>query len=91
MVVLSRPKAAPKLSVPLPVNLPSRRKEHERLDSNGSNLVPGRQGLGHGPSSSTMRWTKPAVVEESPVLHPGTGSRLGEQSRFNYLFSIGFN
>lgn len=80
MVVLSRPKAAPKLSVPPPLNLPSLRKEHERFDSNGSNSIPGRQGLGHGPGSSTMGWTKPAVVKDSPVPDPGTSSRPGGPS-----------
>lgn len=80
MVVLSRPKAAPKLSVPPPLNLPSLRKEHERFDSNNSNSIPGRQGQGHGPGSSTMGWTKPAVLKDSPVPDPGTGSRPGGPS-----------
>ncbi|KAJ3697146.1 hypothetical protein LUZ61_000851 [Rhynchospora tenuis] len=80
MVVLSRPKAAPKLSVPPPLNLPSMKKEHEKFDSNGSGSIPGRQGLGHGPGSSTMGWTKPAVLKDSSVPDPGAGSRPGGPS-----------
>lgn len=75
MVVLSRPrssgsagqKGTPKLSVPPPLNLPSRRKEHEGLDpssATGSSARPGSSGVGSGAGSSTMGWTKPAVLLE---------------------------
>ncbi|XP_022775201.1 LOW QUALITY PROTEIN: uncharacterized protein LOC111317114 [Durio zibethinus] len=69
MVVLSRPrssqKAAPKLSVPPPLNLPSLRKEHERFDSLGPGGLPasgGISGSGPTPTSSGMGWTKPGTV-----------------------------
>ncbi|KAL4019875.1 hypothetical protein IC575_018637 [Cucumis melo] len=66
MVVLSRPRSSqkpgPKLSVPPPLNLPSLRKEHERLDSLGSGTGPtggGVLGNGQRPTSAGMGWTKP--------------------------------
>lgn len=69
MVVLSRnrplQKAAPKLSVPPPLNLPSLRKEYEKIDSSGAGGgVAGGGGSGSGsrPSSSGMGWTKPGNV-----------------------------
>lgn len=69
MVVLSRnralQKAVPKLSVPPPLNLPSLRKEYEKIDSSGAGGgVAGGAGSGSGsrPSSSGMGWTKPANV-----------------------------
>ncbi|XP_071724988.1 LOW QUALITY PROTEIN: uncharacterized protein [Rutidosis leptorrhynchoides] len=69
MVVLSRPrssqKAAPKLSVPPPLNLPSLRKEHERFDSLGSGTGAaggGVSGSGTRPTSSGIGWTKPVTV-----------------------------
>lgn len=66
MVVLSRPRSSqkpgPKLSVPPPLNLPSLRKEHERLDSLGSGA--GQTGGGvlgnrQRPTSAGLGWTKP--------------------------------
>ncbi|KAE8655155.1 putative DNA binding protein [Hibiscus syriacus] len=69
MVVLSRPrssqKAASKLSVPPPLNLPSLRKEHERFDSLGPGGMPasgGMSGNGPRPTSSGMGWVKPVTV-----------------------------
>lgn len=66
MVVLSRPRSSqkpgPKLSVPPPLNLPSLRKEHERLDSLGTGAGPtggGVLGNGQRPTSAGMGWTKP--------------------------------
>lgn len=68
MLVLSRPrsssgaaahKSASKLAVPPPVNLPSRRKEHERLDSASSKPSSGYGGSGVGLGNGTsMGWTK---------------------------------
>ncbi|KAL4353542.1 hypothetical protein GQ457_06G040380 [Hibiscus cannabinus] len=78
MVVLSRPrssqKAGPKLSVPPPLNLPSLRKEHERMDSLGPGGMPssgGISGNGPRPTASGMGWTKPATValQEKEGLH----------------------
>ncbi|KAL8168054.1 hypothetical protein V2J09_009553 [Rumex salicifolius] len=71
MVVLSRPrsshKAAPKLSVPPPVNLPSLRKEHEKFDPLGSGSGSGA-GIGSGngtrPASSAMGWSKASAVAQ---------------------------
>ncbi|XP_010547516.1 PREDICTED: uncharacterized protein LOC104819234 [Tarenaya hassleriana] len=71
MVVLSRPrsaqKAGPKLSVPPPLNLPSLRKEHERIDSLGSSVhsAGGIPGGGSRPASSGMGWSKPAATPAS--------------------------
>nr|XP_043632438.1 uncharacterized protein LOC122603718 [Erigeron canadensis] len=69
MVVLSRnrplQKAMPKLSVPPPLNLPSLRKEYEKIDSSsGGGGVAGGAGTGSGsrPSSSGVGWTKPGNV-----------------------------
>ncbi|KAI3704669.1 hypothetical protein L1987_74896 [Smallanthus sonchifolius] len=69
MVVLSRnrplQKAMPKLSVPPPLNLPSLRKEYEKIDSSGAGGgVAGGAGSGSGsrPGSSGMGWTKPGNV-----------------------------
>ncbi|GMI76882.1 hypothetical protein like AT3G50370 [Hibiscus trionum] len=69
MVVLSRPrssqKAGHKLSVPPPLNLPSLRKEHERMDSLGPGGMAasgGISGSGPRPTLSGMGWTKPATV-----------------------------
>lgn len=71
MVVLSRPrsshKAAPKLSVPPPVNLPSLRKEHERFDplGSGSGSVAGiGPGNGPRPVASAMGWSKASAVTQ---------------------------
>ncbi|CAN6969522.1 unnamed protein product, partial [Brassica oleracea var. botrytis] len=64
MVVLSRPRssqnAGQKLSVPPPLNLPSLRKEHERVDSSGSSFLSGGgvSGSGARPASSGMGWSK---------------------------------
>lgn len=80
MVVLSRPRGGgsslakpqpPKLSVPPPLNLPSRRKEHERFDGTaaaaggGTASAPPRSG---GPATG---WTKPAPASEKP---PGSAA-----------------
>ncbi|CAI9272532.1 unnamed protein product [Lactuca saligna] len=69
MVVLSRnrplQKAVPKLSVPPPLNLPSLRKEYEKIDSSGAGGgAAGGAGSGSGsrPTSSGMGWTKPGNV-----------------------------
>ncbi|KAK1438086.1 hypothetical protein QVD17_03889 [Tagetes erecta] len=69
MVVLSRnrplQKATSKLSVPPPLNLPSLRKEYEKIDLSGAGGgVAGGGGSGNGsrPSSSGMGWTKPRVI-----------------------------
>lgn len=68
MIVLSRPRssqnAGPKLSVPPPLNLPSLRKEHERVDSSGSSFHSGGgiAGSGTRPASSGMGWSKPAAT-----------------------------
>ncbi|KAI3799035.1 hypothetical protein L1987_34323 [Smallanthus sonchifolius] len=69
MVVLSRnrplQKAMPKLSVPPPLNLPSLRKEYEKIDSSGAGGgVAGGGGSGSGsrPTSSGMGWTKPGNI-----------------------------
>ncbi|KAI3799034.1 hypothetical protein L1987_34322 [Smallanthus sonchifolius] len=69
MVVLSRnrplQKAMPKLSVPPPLNLPSLRKEYEKIDSSGAGGgVAGCGGSGSGsrPTSSGMGWTKPGNI-----------------------------
>ncbi|KAH0455511.1 hypothetical protein IEQ34_015543 [Dendrobium chrysotoxum] len=69
MVVLSRPRSSsgasalkppPRLAVPPPVNLPSLRKEHERLDPALSKPSSGHGGSGLGiGNSSSMSWTKP--------------------------------
>ncbi|KAI3704668.1 hypothetical protein L1987_74895 [Smallanthus sonchifolius] len=69
MVVLSRnrplQKAMPKLSVPPPLNLPSLRKEYEKIDLSGAGGgVAGGAGSGSGsrPGSSGVGWTKPGNV-----------------------------
>ncbi|KAJ0253684.1 Uncharacterized protein HA466_0113260 [Hirschfeldia incana] len=63
MVVLSRPRssqnAGQKLSVPPPLNLPSLRKEHERVDPSGSTFLSGG-GVSARPASSGMGWSKPS-------------------------------
>ncbi|CAN8254802.1 unnamed protein product [Cochlearia groenlandica] len=77
MVVLSRPRssqnAGPKLSVPPPLNLPSLRKEHERVDSSGSSFHSGGgiSGSGARPASSGMGWSKPAATAS---LQEGDGA-----------------
>ncbi|KAG8384388.1 hypothetical protein BUALT_Bualt04G0112900 [Buddleja alternifolia] len=86
MVVLSRnrgaaPKAASKLSVPPPLNLPSLRKEHEKFDTLGPGGGPGGgagTGSGSRPTSSGVGWTKPVAAttviphkNESIVDTPG--------------------
>ncbi|XP_077224737.1 uncharacterized protein LOC143858033 isoform X2 [Tasmannia lanceolata] len=95
MVVLSRvrnsvsggQKSGAKLSVPPPLNLPSLRKEHERLDSSSSiNGGNARPGSGHG--SSGMGWTKPGI----PVLQEKESSgdqRVGSpgESRDYMMYS----
>ncbi|CDY30590.1 BnaAnng03650D [Brassica napus] len=75
MVVLSRPRssqnAGQKLSVPPPLNLPSLRKEHERVDSSGSGFLSGGgvSGSGARPASSGMGWSKPAGERvEEPLI-----------------------
>ncbi|XP_058089450.1 uncharacterized protein LOC131236331 isoform X2 [Magnolia sinica] len=95
MVVLSRtrstisggPKGSPKLSVPPPLNLPSLRKEHERLDlsTSGGLAGGGNAGSGAGLSSSTMGWTKPGISatlqekdvgQDQPMFgRPGSGGQ----------------
>lgn len=94
MVVLSRPrsssgasahKPAPKLSVPPPVNLPSLRKEHERLDPASSKPSAGHGGSGLGPGqSSSMSWIKPTLpVPEFRDKADGPRSlSIGEQRSF---------
>ncbi|KAL5992799.1 hypothetical protein ACLOJK_013718 [Asimina triloba] len=98
MVVLSRPRSSvsagaknsPKLSIPPPLNLPSLRKEHERLDLSvsGGSSGSGNAGSGLGISSSTMGWTKPAIstallekdVGQDPLVFArpsSAGQRLG--------------
>ncbi|KAL1216360.1 hypothetical protein V5N11_006398 [Cardamine amara subsp. amara] len=73
MVVLSRPRssqnAGPKLSVPPPLNLPSLRKEHERVDSSGSSFHSGGGVAGSGtrPASSGMGWSKPAALQDGDI------------------------
>ncbi|KAL1536335.1 hypothetical protein AAHA92_29005 [Salvia divinorum] len=85
MLVLSRsrggaPKAAPKLSVPPPLNLPSLRKEHEKFDMSGPGGPGAIAGIGSGsrPSSSGLGWSKPMAAAtvlpektESGVDTPG--------------------
>ncbi|KAL0714015.1 hypothetical protein Bca4012_020993 [Brassica carinata] len=76
MVVLSRPRssqnAGQKLSVPPPLNLPSLRKEHERVDSSGSSFLSGGgiSGSGARPASSGMGWSKPAGGDRGGVEEP---------------------
>lgn len=74
MVVLSRPrtsqKAAPKLSVPPPLNLPSIRKEHEKFDFN----APAASGTATAsrPNLSAAGWTKPnsvALLDKDASAH----------------------
>ncbi|KAL8247040.1 hypothetical protein R6Q59_008256 [Mikania micrantha] len=83
MVVLSRnrplQKAMPKLSVPPPLNLPSLRKEYEKIDSSGAGGgVSGGAGSGSGsrPTSSGMGWTKPGNIalkeKENTQVSEGT-------------------
>ncbi|KAJ6413024.1 hypothetical protein OIU84_005942 [Salix udensis] len=76
-----------KLSVPPPLNLPSLRKEHERIDSLGSGGGHGSGGPGNGlrPSSSGMGWSKPAaiVVQEKEGLDV-SGVNNGAESGNNY-------
>ncbi|CAH8392564.1 unnamed protein product [Eruca vesicaria subsp. sativa] len=73
MVVLSRPRssqnAGQKLSVPPPLNLPSLRKEHERVDSSGSSFLSGGgvSGSGARPASSGMGWSKQGKLDEPLV------------------------
>ncbi|KAK8969403.1 hypothetical protein KSP40_PGU017180 [Platanthera guangdongensis] len=94
MVVLSRPrsssgaaphKPASKLSVPPPVNLPSLRKEHERLDPASLKPSAGHGGSGLGPGNcSSMSWTKP-TPPVSEVRDKDDGARslpAGEQRSF---------
>lgn len=85
MVVLSRPrsshKAAAKLAVPPPLNLPSLRKEHERFDSLRSGSGPaggGGSGTGSRPSSSGVGWTKPAAaaLQEKEIVAEQTHDGL---------------
>ncbi|KAL9241561.1 hypothetical protein vseg_015662 [Gypsophila vaccaria] len=82
MVVLSRPrsahKAAPKLSVPPPLNLPSLRKEHEKFDTLGAGSGGGGGGgSGVRPSSSGLGWSKPSaiVAVERDEVGGGGGDR----------------
>lgn len=95
MVVLSRPrsssgaaaahKPASRLSVPPPVNLPSLRKEHERLDPASLKPSAGHGGSGLGPGhSSSMSWTKPTPpVSEARDRDDGSRSLpVGEQQCF---------
>ncbi|XP_020587520.1 LOW QUALITY PROTEIN: uncharacterized protein LOC110029532 [Phalaenopsis equestris] len=84
MVVLSRPrsssgatahKPAQRLAVPPPVNLPSLRKEHERLDPALSKPSSGHGGSGLGiGNNSSMSWTKPTPPMEDSSIKAG-GSR----------------
>ncbi|KAL8247039.1 hypothetical protein R6Q59_008255 [Mikania micrantha] len=86
MVVLSRnrppQKAMPKLSVPPPLNLPSLRKEYEKIDLSGAGGgVAGGAGSGSGsrPTSSGMGWTKPGNIalkekEDTHVLESTKGN-----------------
>ncbi|CAH2064488.1 unnamed protein product [Thlaspi arvense] len=82
MVVLSRPRssqnAGQKLSVPPPLNLPSLRKEHERVDSSGSSFHSGGgiSGSGARPASSGMGWSKPAATA---ALQEGDGANHGAE------------
>ncbi|KAK4746166.1 hypothetical protein SAY87_012478 [Trapa incisa] len=77
MVVLSRPRSSQKsgikLSIPPPMNLPSLKKEHEKLDSLGAGGAPMSSGIAGSclrPSSSGMGWTKPVMQEEDLALAP---------------------
>nr|CAD1838069.1 unnamed protein product [Ananas comosus var. bracteatus] len=56
-------KAAPRLAVPPPLNLPSLKKEHERFDpaASGSAAAHGSSGFGSGSGPSVMGWNKPAL------------------------------
>ncbi|XP_022133326.1 uncharacterized protein LOC111005936 isoform X2 [Momordica charantia] len=90
MVVLSRPRSSqkpgPKLSVPPPLNLPSLRKEHERLDSLGSGAGPAGGGvLGNGqrPTSAGMGWTKPRTndLPEKEGLSSNMADRIDPSLR----------
>lgn len=85
MVVLSRPRssqnAGQKLSVPPPLNLPSLRKEHERVDSSGSSFHSGGgiAGSGTRPASSGIGWSKPAATATDGDIgnHTGEGVTRG--------------
>ncbi|KAH9609660.1 hypothetical protein KSS87_009949 [Heliosperma pusillum] len=100
MVVLSRPrsshKAAPKLSIPPPLNLPSLRKEHEKFDTLGTGSgAGGAGGSGARPSSSGMGWSKPSaivVVERDEVVGGGGVRPLSSEGvQANEVVSRGGN
>ncbi|KAG6484102.1 uncharacterized protein LOC122016583 isoform X1 [Zingiber officinale] len=88
MVVLSRvrssvsssAKAAQKLAVPPPLNLPSLRREHERLDpaSSGSAASHGSPRLGSRTGSSVLGWSKPSIPPTSPSVPEKDGSIRGQ-------------
>ncbi|KAK1263165.1 hypothetical protein QJS04_geneDACA021719 [Acorus gramineus] len=84
MVVLSRPRssssglqkaAAPRLSVPSPLNLPSLRKEHEQFDPSSSAPVRSDPGQGSRSGSSSMGWTKPGLSLITPSQEREAGDR----------------
>ncbi|KAK1313513.1 hypothetical protein QJS10_CPA06g02379 [Acorus calamus] len=84
MVVLSRPRssssglqkaAAPRLSVPSPLNLPSLRKEHEQFDPSSSAPVRSDPGQGSRSGSSGMGWTKPGLSLIAPSQEREAGDR----------------
>ncbi|KAG6508303.1 hypothetical protein ZIOFF_033677 [Zingiber officinale] len=88
MVVLSRArssvsssaKAAQKLAIPPPLNLPSLRKEHERFDpaSAGSGAGNGSLGLGSRTGSSILGWSKPEIPPASSSVPEKDGSIRGQ-------------
>nr|GEV52754.1 hypothetical protein [Tanacetum cinerariifolium] len=96
MLVLSRNRnmqkvAAPKLSVPPPLNLPSLRKEYEKTDLSGNGGGAGGgggNGTGSRPSSSGMGWTKPgnvAVQEKEDVQVTESNEGVGSKGSGTYM------
>ncbi|KAG6538241.1 hypothetical protein ZIOFF_003353 [Zingiber officinale] len=63
-----------------PLNLPSLRKEHERLDptSSGSAANHGSPGLGSRTGSSVLGWSKPSIPPTPPSVPEKDGSIKGQ-------------
>lgn len=88
MVVLSRPRSShkmsvPKISVPLPLNLPVLRKDQDRLDSSGAgsgSAGGGVSGTGTRPGSSGKGWVKPGTAV---ILQEKEGVALSDHGRNN--------